>query len=254
MSDTKPGRRLHPALVGVVLLAIALIAAWPLLRDDEPIGDPAALPTPTPTAEASPTEPAAPTGGAMASPTATPRATATTPAPTPAPTATAAEDTTTLAEGAALDGEAVVRGEEGDVTDPAGEPPPDPEPAVDLREVALRGGDDALTIELRAAGPVPEGGPRSLVWSVDLLAGSQPRYTVTVQQLGARRFTGVLDWDTMEQPTLPEPPTFEGDRITVRVPRDLLAGLPVPFRWRALGQVDEAYEDHLPDGEPATFP
>lgn len=241
-------------LVGVVVLVIALVAAWPLLRGEDPVGDPAALPTPTATAEPSPIEPAAPTGDATASPTATPRATPTPPAPTPTPTASPTEGTTTLGEGAALEGEALVRGEEGDVTDTAGEPPPDPEPAVDLLAVALSGEDDALTIEFRTAGPVPEGGPRSLVWSVDLLAGSQPRYTVTVQQLGARRFTGVLDWDTMEQPTLPEPPSFADDRITVRVPRDLLDGLPVPFRWRALGQVDEAWEDHLPDGEPATFP
>lgn len=255
MSEEKPARHLHPAVVIGVVGVIAVLAALPWLLGDDPVEEPATLstysPSPVPTRAPAPT------------PTSTP-----TPSPTPTPTGasspdvadptdpedpTAGSEQTTVSEGASLDGRVAVSDDPGDVVDTAGEPPPDAEPAVDLVEVALRGDGDALAVTFQTDGPVPQGGPRSLVWSIDLYAAGEPRYTVTVQQLGARRFTGLLDWETLEQTDLPEEPEIEGSRISVRIPAALLPHLPVPFRWQALGQVDGGYEDRAPDGRQATF-
>jgi hypothetical protein len=147
-----------------------------------------------------------------------------------------------------LVGSARVESPPGTVRDDTGRPVPDAHPAADLLAVTLGGDGTRLQIRWELAAPPP---PQhdALLWTVDLWAGDQRRYSVTVQQVGTRRLVGVLDWMTMVQVPLDEPVVDEAT-LTVEVPADLLAGLPADFRWSALSQVDLAYEDTVPDAAP----
>ncbi|HUH08528.1 MAG TPA: hypothetical protein VML96_12085 [Egibacteraceae bacterium] len=196
-------------------------------------------PKPAATSDATPTP--APSAPATTAPPATP-----TPTLTPTPTATALP---------ALVGSVRVSDPAGDVTDPAGQPPPEPEPAADLLAVGLEGDGQALEVQFELSGPLPPSA-RTLLWSVELYVGGELAYTVTIQQLDSQLFTGVYDWESGEQTTLGEPVIAEGE-ISVSVPATLLPRVDGPLTWSALGQQDESYEDFLPDdptGDRAAFP
>jgi hypothetical protein len=238
-----PMSRRTAVAIGTVVL-IGLVAFVPVLLGTTDVDEPARIRAPSP----------------PSTPTPTPGEGTVTPTPDPAearpadPVPDGGPDDA-LEDGGPPRGRAVVEDPAGDVVDTAEEPAPEPAAAVDLRRVALESDGEALGVAFTVAGPVPEGGPHSLVWSVDLHDGAgEPRYTITVQQVGARRFAGVLDWDTLEQPAPPDPPKVEGETIRVRVPLTLLADLPATFTWQALGQLDGGYEDRAPDEGPAAFP
>jgi hypothetical protein len=224
------------AVIAATVVLIALLAFVPvLLRGADP-GEPAALRTPTP--EATPTS----------TPPSTPSPLATTEPPERTRPTEAADPE------AAPDGRSEVDDPSGDVVDTAGEAAPGPAAAADLVAVALEADGESLEVTFSLAGAVPDGGQHSLLWSVELYDGGEPRYSVTVQQIGARRLAGVLDWESLEQVAPPDPPIVDGDVVRVRVPLELLPDLPASFTWRALGQLDGGYEDRAPDDGAAPFP
>jgi hypothetical protein len=228
--------RPRAAVIVATVVLIGLLAFVPvLLRGSDP-GEPAALRTPTP----------APT------PTSTPPS-------TPAPLATTPPPATEPPErtqdgGAVPDGRSEIDDPSGDVVDTAGEAAPAPADAADLVAVALEADGESLEVTFSLAGAVPDAGQHSLLWSVELYVGGEPQYSITVQQIGARRLAGVLDWESLEQVAPPDPPDVDGDVVRVRVPLELLPGLPASFTWQALGQLDGGYEDRAPDDGAAPFP
>lgn len=256
-------------LTGLVLGAVVLGGAWWLAT--RPAEPPSTARRPTAVATASPTPTvAATTPGTTPSPTPTPTPAAGTPSPPrsptpdrtaagtePSPPATVAAPTASPAEppgdAGRLEGTAEASDPTGDLHDSAGQPPPQPEPASDLTGVRLGGDGSDLVVSWSAAGDVPASAD-SLVWSLDLWSDGTQRYTVTVQQIGARRVAGVLDWSSGEQRD-PGAPEVEGASVTVRVPGALLADIEGPFQWQALGQQDGGYEDYVPaDGVLTWFP
>lgn len=172
----------------------------------------------------------------------------------PSPAVPALPESPAPDAGAWLVGTARVDDPSGDVADEAGNPPGDPEPAADLRAVALEGDGEVLTVTFELDGPVPPAAA-SLVWSVKLASDDEPEYEVTAQLAGGRLVAAVFDWRKGVQEPLPDP-VVEGDRLSLRVPSRLLDRLPDTFQWQALTQLDGGYEDRAPDGmaERARFP
>jgi hypothetical protein len=234
----------RPVVIVATVAVIALIAFVPVLLRGPDVGEPAA--TTTPAAPITPT----PTGS---------------PSPTDAPSPGPAEPTGPTTPGDPVDGtaadppegRAVIADEVGDLTDTEGEPAPAPAEvtaAADLVGVTLDADGTTLVVTFELAGPVPGAGPHSLLWSVDLFEGEEQRYSITVQQVGARRVAGVLDWESLEQVTPPDPAEIEGTRVRVDVPLELMPDLPAAFTWQALGQLDGGYEDRAPQEGRAQFP
>jgi hypothetical protein len=227
-------------VIGTVLV-IALIAFVPVLLRGADVGEPAGLGSPSP-----------PVGSP--SPTPTPLPTGPQPPATPSPDPPAPGEPSPTDDDARPMGRAAITDAEGDVVDTAGETAPGPAEAVDLLAVTLESDGEELEVTFMLAGSVPEGSEHSLLWSVDLFVEEEPRYSITVQQVGTRRVAGVLDWETLEQPAPPDPPEVEDETVRLRVPLELLADLPSSFTWQALGQLDGGYEDRAPDDDRATFP
>jgi hypothetical protein len=150
-------------------------------------------------------------------------------------------------------GSSTVEDPVGDVTDTAGGPPTDPEPAVDLTAVTLEGDDTAFTVIWQVAGPVPTSAD-FLVWSVELWSADELAATITVQQDGARRVAGVLDWSSGAQVVLPDGLEVEDRTLRLEVPLGALPTLQPPLTWQALGQLDGGFEDRAPDAGRAPFP
>jgi hypothetical protein len=155
-------------------------------------------------------------------------------------------------------GEAELTDPAGDLADPDGNPPPDPEPAADITAVALASDGGTLTARMQMAGPIGTD-LYTVTWSLHLFDNAGRTYTVTVQPFGSEFFTGVLDWDSGEQTELPGDPEVDGDAIEFEVPAQLLPRVDGPFTWAASTQHDETYEDHAPDlraqsPQPVPFP
>jgi hypothetical protein len=193
-----------------------------------------------PAETAPPPEPAAAPGT-----TPTPTRTSS-PSPSPSPTPTPSTE--------ALVGMARVEDPAGDVTDDAGLPPSDPEPAADIRAVELHGDGAALQVTFELDGPVPASAD-SIVWSLELAVDDDAVYEVTAQLVGGRIVAAVFDWSSGEQSPL-DPPDVEGPRLSMTVPAALLERIAGPFEWRALTQLDGGYEDRVPDDQAdrAPFP
>lgn len=156
------------------------------------------------------------------------------------------EDTSTAGTTIELDDAA------GDLTGPSGEPPDRPAPAADLRTVTVTAAERDLVIRFVVDGPVPESAP-SLLWSIDLWAGDELRYTATAQLLGSRLVAGVHDWTSGEQASL-ETAEVDGSTLALRVPWELVPAARAGFTWQALGQAESAFEDRAPDGGRAPDP
>jgi hypothetical protein len=249
----------------LLVLAVALVPVWLGWDRGEPVGpetalDPAGTPTPGAADDASATEDGAspdPTGPAEISDPDDPGARededaedARPPAPPP-PTLRDAPHPSTVA---ALTGTAVLDDPEGDVADSAGEPAGEGTGPVDLRRVELDGDGASLAVTWTVAEPVPSATSGSLLWSVDLWAGEDLAASITVQQIGARRVAGVLDWSTGEQIVLPEAIAIDGTRVHLDVPLEALPAIDGPVTWTALGQADGGLEDVAPQEGRADFP
>jgi hypothetical protein len=190
-----------------------------------------------------------------------------TPTTTPSPTALPEEDVTAQpdissaplptsdpATAATLSGTATLEDPAGDVLDESGEPTTEPAEAADLRTVELDGDGEALTVTWTVAGEVPRASEGSLLWSVNLWSGEELTASITVQQVGARRIAGVLDWSTGEQQVLADALDVTGAVVRLRVPLGALPRIDAPVTWTALGQLDGGLEDFAPDEVRADFP
>lgn len=204
-------RRASAAVIAAV--AVAALAAGGCTGDDEP-PEPPASPTAATTAESAPS-------------------------PTPDPP-TGREPVSSGATGAP-----------DDVVDPDGRPPPEPEPAADVRRVDVTLTGEAVTATFTLAGPVPDE-VGSLLWSVELRVDGERAYTVSLQQIGAERHAGVVDWTTRESVELTgDAARTDGDQVTLRAGLDVVPRAADGFAWTAQTQLDDAWEDHVPaDGEP----
>lgn len=215
--------------VGVSVAALLVLAADRRTADRTDRGDaglrsPAAEPV-TPTAAARPSDVAVTPAPSVSAPTA--------PNVTPIPSGTPAAPAPTTDP-------------VGDVTDPAGQAPPDPVPAADLRAVTVDRTDGHLLIGWVLAGPPPPAVSGSLLWTLETQMASGRAYQISVQQVGARLFTGVFDWRTGRQQPLTSGPQVAEDRLLLRVPLTAVPDLSGPFRWFALTQLDGAFEDRVP--------
>lgn len=242
--DPAPLRRRTVVLLlggAVVVLAVVGVALGVLDRGDLPPlptdGRPAETPAPEDEGE-----------GDEPDVTATPTATPTPPAPP-------------------LTGFARVQDPPSNLADPSGIPPPEPAPAADLRDVQLVGDGSELEITFVVDGRIPIQASQ-LLWSVDLhlpddegaegAEGSDAEavtaYSITVQQSGNERFAAVLDWGSSSQTALDHAPEVDDDRLSVRVPAELLERIDGPFHWQAMGQVDGVYANMAPADDLAPFP
>lgn len=200
----------------VAAVAAAALGAGGCTGDDEP-PEPPASPTSAATAESAPS-------------------------PTPGPP-TAPTEREPVSSGAT--------GAPDDVVDPDGQPPPEPEPAADVRRVDVTLTGEAVTATFTLAGAVPDE-VGSLLWSVELRVDGERAYTVSLQQIGAERHAGVVDWTTRESVELTgDAARVDGDRVTLRAGLDVVPRAADGFAWTAQTQLDDAWEDHVPaDGEP----
>jgi hypothetical protein len=153
-------------------------------------------------------------------------------------------------------GAASVSDPEGDLADPDGTPAPDPEAGADLVAVEVRSDGEALEITFELAGPVPAT-VDNLLWEAHLFLAGERAYTVSAQQFGTQRFTGVLDWESGQQEALPSDPAVDGSTLVLVVPAGLLPRVDGPFEWSASTQFEDTWTDYAPDladSQPVTVP
>lgn len=228
------------SVVAVVVAVLVIVAAYLLGAASE---DPGPPPPPPPTPTATGVEP---TSGAtdVAGPTpdrSTSEETAAPPAPA-TPTGTPGPSPTPQA----LTGTASTTDPAGDVTDDAGVAAPGEPTAADVLAAQVEGDEQTLTFTYTLNGEVPPDG-ESLVWSTEFAVDGAQVALVTVEQVGARLFTGVFDPTTGEQEVLDGAASLTPGQLVVTVPQTALPPVEGPVEWFVLTQRDGGYEDRVPD-------